>query len=237
MKNPEHTDHLVLPPNFEGRDFLLGDLHGCMDLLEDALIAATFNHRKDRIIAVGDLIDRGPRSHEALKLTQEDWFFSTLGNHEVMLLGAGHARTRALWLQNGGDWFYDLSEEEQADCTAMAAAMPAAITLELPTGGHVGVCHAEWPGDSWSGIEDTLAVDWMRHQMLWGRTVLLKHKERRDSSALLTVHGHTPLRSPTRLGTAIFLDTGCVHGGQLTLMPLADALAHPQLGTNIVQLY
>ncbi len=232
-----HVKHVVLPPNTEGRDFLLGDLHGCVDALENAMALAGFDEERDRIIAVGDLIDRGPRSHDALKLARESWFFSTLGNHEIMMLEAADKRTRMMWMQNGGEWFYDLAEAEQAVCVAIAAALPYAITLELPSGGCIGICHAEWPGEDWAQVGDILEVPWMRHQMIWGRTVLLKHKEVQDASAALTVHGHTPLKAAARLGSALFIDTGCVHGGHLTLMPVGDALKHPSLGPNRVQIY
>ncbi|WP_155860060.1 metallophosphoesterase [Kordiimonas gwangyangensis] len=237
MNNTDYRQHMVLPPNFEGRDFLLGDLHGCVDMLENAMALAHFDKARDRIICVGDLIDRGPRSHDALLLARESWFFSTLGNHEIMMLEAENPRTRAMWLQNGGEWFYELSEGEQATCLEIAAALPVAITLELRTGGSIGICHAEWPGDDWADVADLTEVPWMQHQMLWGRTVLLKHKEKADRSAALTVHGHTPLKSATRLGTALFIDTGAVLGGQLTLMPVSQALRHPALGSNIAQLY
>lgn len=237
MNTTNHAKHLVLPPNHEGRDFLLGDLHGCVDALEGAIAHAHFDKDRDRIICVGDLIDRGPRSHDALLLARESWFFSTLGNHEIMMLEAADDRTRLLWLQNGGEWFYELTEAQQAVCTAIADHLPVAITLALPSDGHIGVCHAEWPGEDWAEVDDILGVPWMRHQMLWGRTVLLKHKEQVDKSAALTVHGHTPLRSAARLGTALFIDTGCVHGGQLTLMDVTEALKHPSLGSDRVQLY
>ncbi|WP_262692880.1 metallophosphoesterase [Kordiimonas aestuarii] len=234
---PHKARHLVLPPNTGGRDFLLGDLHGCVGALEDAMIRVGFDHHRDRVIAVGDLIDRGPRSHDALKLVREPWFFSTLGNHEIMMLEAGDRRTRMMWQQNGGEWFYTLPHAEQAVCIAIAEALPYAITLEREEGGSVGICHAEWPGDNWDEVEDMLEVPWIRHQMLWGRTVLLKHKTTEDPGAALTVHGHTPLKAATRLGSALFIDTGCVHGGQLTFIEVSAALRHPQLGRNIVQLY
>ena len=58
---PDASPHLkTLPPNRAGRDFLLGDLHGMMDELTAAMQAAGFDRSRDRIISVGDLIDRGP---------------------------------------------------------------------------------------------------------------------------------------------------------------------------------
>jgi serine/threonine protein phosphatase 1 len=71
--------------NSQGRDFVIGDLHGCLDQLQDKLNSASFEpERGDRLFAVGDLVDRGPDSLGCLKLLQEPWFFSVLGNHDQM---------------------------------------------------------------------------------------------------------------------------------------------------------
>jgi serine/threonine protein phosphatase 1 len=66
-----------------GRDFVCGDIHGCFDELECELKNNHFNESCDRIFCVGDLIDRGPRSKDALEYYQKDWFRTVKGNHEV----------------------------------------------------------------------------------------------------------------------------------------------------------
>ena len=73
-------------PNVDGRDFVVGDLHGCYDELICLLEHVHFNYEQDRVFCVGDLIDRGPKSEDCLKLLREPWFFSSLGNHESMYL-------------------------------------------------------------------------------------------------------------------------------------------------------
>ncbi|MGD0959147.1 MAG: metallophosphoesterase [Methylomonas sp.] len=75
-----------LPENKVGKDYVIGDLHGCYELLERLLDAVNFDMKTDRLFAVGDLIDRGPDSLRCLGLLSEPWFFSVLGNHELMLL-------------------------------------------------------------------------------------------------------------------------------------------------------
>ena len=49
-----------LPENTQGRDFLIGDLHGYYQALMQALEEVAFDPDTDRLISVGDLIDRGP---------------------------------------------------------------------------------------------------------------------------------------------------------------------------------
>jgi serine/threonine protein phosphatase 1 len=75
-----------LPTNTQGRDYVIGDLHGCTDLLDKLLAAVEFDKSKDRLFSVGDLIDRGPDSLSCLELLLEPWFFAVMGNHELMLL-------------------------------------------------------------------------------------------------------------------------------------------------------
>lgn len=48
------------PKNEGGRDFVIGDLHGCLEEFRDLLQQLQFNRERDRMFSVGDLIDRGP---------------------------------------------------------------------------------------------------------------------------------------------------------------------------------
>ncbi len=76
----------TMPANVEGRDFVVGDLHGCFDELSKLLIHVDFDPKKDRLFATGDLMDRGPKDEECLALLNKSWFFPVLGNHEDLML-------------------------------------------------------------------------------------------------------------------------------------------------------
>lgn len=75
-----------LPENTRGKDYVIGDLHGCYSLLERLLTAVNFDTSQDRLFSVGDIIDRGPDSLRCLELLKEPWFFAVQGNHELMML-------------------------------------------------------------------------------------------------------------------------------------------------------
>ena len=45
--------------NTNGRDFFVGDIHGCFYLLDEAMLRVGFDERGERRVSVGDLIDRG----------------------------------------------------------------------------------------------------------------------------------------------------------------------------------
>lgn len=220
--------HLRLPENNNGRDFFMGDPHGRLDAVLLALDEVKFEPQTDRVICVGDLIDRGPNSYELLKLTRQPWFFSVRGNHETMLLETRDSVSLANWLENGGSWFIELGGEEALDAYALARALPLAISLDTPDGRTVGVCHADWPGDDWSTIREAMKDGYILNEILWGRKTARDRRIPKDKSAALTVHGHTPMDNPKRIGSALFIDTGCVYGGKLTLIELNDALAFPE---------
>lgn len=75
-----------LPANVRGRDFVVGDLHGCKKALDRLLQLVEFDRSVDRLISVGDLVDRGPQSLECLLLLKASWFHAVMGNHEQLLL-------------------------------------------------------------------------------------------------------------------------------------------------------
>lgn len=79
---------LKLFANYHGRDFIIGDIHGCYRALMALLDSVKFDPLVDRLFSVGDLIDRGPDSEKCLQLIFEPWFFMVKGNHESIFCDA-----------------------------------------------------------------------------------------------------------------------------------------------------
>ncbi len=219
--------HLHLPQNTRGRDFFMGDAHGRLDAVLVALGETGFDPQTDRLISVGDLVDRGNNSYELLKLTKQPWFYAVRGNHEAMLLETNDHFSLVHWLMNGGNWFLELGGEAAIESYALAVNLPTAITVDIKGGKTIGICHAEWPGDNWADIEDVMTDKLLVNHMLWGRSILKDMRVKTDATATLTIHGHTPMEHPIKLGSALFIDTGCVFGGPITLMDIETALAWP----------
>ena len=220
-------EHIRLEANRRGRDFLLGDLHGMYDAFMEALRGRDFDPARDRVISVGDLVDRGPDSERCLALLEEPWFIAVRGNHEEMMIAALlEGRERARWYLNGGAWIEDADEAAiAARLVALRERLPLALTLDLPDGRRVGVCHAEYPRRDWAAVAEALADPGDRFRMLWGREIVSRGRARTVAGVALTVHGHTPLPRPLRLGNALFIDTGLVYGGPVPLFTLDEALA------------
>lgn len=106
--------------NTQGRDFVIGDLHGCIDDFKYVLNKLNFDKTRDRMFSVGDLVDRGPNSLACLDLLQEDWFHAVVGNHEMLFHDSveswnddAHevvfkkAWSVSTWMTNGGLWIED----------------------------------------------------------------------------------------------------------------------------------
>src|ERR1044072_851175 len=67
------------------RTIVVGDIHGCYDELEDMLAEVNFA-AEDRLISVGDLITKGPKSREVLdRFIAEPQFSAVIGNPDLAL--------------------------------------------------------------------------------------------------------------------------------------------------------
>lgn len=112
---------LRLKKNRKGRDFFVGDIHGMFGLLRRQLRVVGFDEEKDRLIATGDLIDRGPDSGFARTCLEKPFFYSVMGNHEhevvrnVLIDKIHPTLMRKCLALIGGDWFCDMSRDDQID--------------------------------------------------------------------------------------------------------------------------
>jgi serine/threonine protein phosphatase 1 len=87
------------------RTLALGDVHGCLNAL-NLLLANVDVRPDDRLIALGDYVDRGPDSRGVLdrliQLHETGQLVALRGNHDQMMLDARKASGRDMWLAVGG---------------------------------------------------------------------------------------------------------------------------------------
>ena len=197
----------------------IGDVHGCADLLEQAL--APYLGSGAELVFLGDLIDRSPdrdgdrRVVERVRQLQEQPDAHGLagvtvlrGNHEQMLLDALHepdaGDATELWAWNGGDpAFLPVAREHQDWLETLPLTAIRGDYLFV----HAGV-RPEVP------LSEQQADD-----LLWIRRPFLT---RNHGLPYTVVHGHT-FRSDysiTRLPHRIGIDTGAFLSGRLTALPL-----------------
>lgn len=214
------------PKNTQGRDFIVGDIHGCFGVLRRALTAADFNHTRDRLFSVGDLVDRGPSSHEAVDWLDYPWFHAVMGNHEYMALQAAVGDcNEALHRINGGDWWYALNEAERHRTALAFTELPVAIEIETATGA-VGIVHAEPVGLDWPEFTDMLVKPLAStlNFALWCRDRYTDKNVQHVAGIDRIYVGHTPVKSPLVLGNVFYIDTGAVFGRSMTLVCLDNSV-------------
>lgn len=220
--------------NRHGRDFIAGDIHGCFDQLEQALARVRFDAARDRLFAVGDLVDRGPRSHAALAWMEKSWFHSCQGNHEAMRLAPlGEQELGAWLLANGGEWWFQLDATTRERLLAVMARLPLAIEVETVQG-RIGVVHADvTPGLDWPEFTEAIERDDPRacEDAVWCRARAEGRWRRTVAGIERVVCGHTIMGdgAPHTFGNVWFIDTGAflfLPGNRLTVLP-ADALFGP----------
>ena len=69
------------------KTYLIGDVQGCFNQLQDLLEEIQFQPERDRLGFVGDLVNRGPNSLETLRfISQLRNPIIVLGNHDLHLL-------------------------------------------------------------------------------------------------------------------------------------------------------
>ncbi|MBF0589359.1 MAG: symmetrical bis(5'-nucleosyl)-tetraphosphatase [Magnetococcales bacterium] len=70
--------------------YAIGDVHGCYGSLKRLLERIHFNPQQDRLLFVGDLINRGPDSLDVVRFVQDlgERAVVLMGNHEAWIIGA-----------------------------------------------------------------------------------------------------------------------------------------------------
>ncbi|MDH5376744.1 MAG: metallophosphoesterase [Gammaproteobacteria bacterium] len=228
---------LRLSKNLKGRDFVVGDIHGHFDLLQQFLDQVQFDTKADRLISVGDLIDRGPQSLLAAQFLSYDWFYAVRGNHETLMLDslAEVPGIQDVWLQVGGNWSQFASTDELALLASMITELPWAIEIETDRG-PVGIVHADVPAElSWTELFERISSGKMNDKelntLIWSRnryrqlSLSLLYPETEPTLPVEGAHriyvGHSIVGDHQVFGNVVFLDTGAFSGGKLTIIDLA----------------
>lgn len=217
--------------NTAGRDFVVGDIHGCFDQLDATLKRHGFDPGRDRCFAVGDLVDRGANSLAVLDYLARPWFHACLGNHEDMLLHCSLANERErFWFEaNGGEWWLALDAQHRQQIHTAFAKLP--LVMEVATlHGRVGIVHADVPSNlSWPAFIKLLQQGDLdcRQEALWGRRRAKGRVRHGVPGIERVVCGHTvtPDRQIHVIENFWLIDTGAFLNeidSQLTVLPLSN---------------
>ena len=230
---------------------IVGDVHGCADELE-ALLArlgyvvtwqatgqgkdVAISHPEGRrLVFVGDLVDRGPRSPDVLRIVMgavAAGHYCVQGNHDQKLYR--HLSGRKVTVSHGLQETLDqLASEPEGFGGKVKAFLDELRSHYWLDGGALAVAHAGLKeemigrgsaavrafalyGDTTGETDDAglpVRLDWANDYR--GKTIV--------------VYGHTPTPAPQWINGTLCIDTGCVFGGELTALrwPERELVAVP----------
>ena len=191
------------------RTIIIGDIHGCFDELCD-LLELIHLQADDRVIAVGDLITKGPKNAQVLDLfIKDERFSSVVGNHDRAIRQRLRGEPVPLTRQQR-DAIQQLDHDRER-YSQFLRSLP--YMIELPN--HL-IVHA--------GIRPGVPLDEQMASDLTEIRTMGADPTRRKGTAWYEVYrgpktilfGHWPKKKPKRAQFAIGLDTACVYGGHLT---------------------
>ena len=212
--------------NENGKTFIIGDLHGCRDMLEEMLNIIPWDPQKDDLIFIGDYIDRGEDSKGVIdiliKLMESSSNVQCLmGNHESLFLDYFYGRNENSFLINGGvatlnSYRVNKKIYIPPEHISFIGALKTLIELDDYYIVHAGLM----PGIE---IEKQTIKDklWIREDFIFSDYNFGKK----------VIFGHTPFPAPYIDATKIGLDTGAVFGNKLTCIELPGEKIY-QVGTK-----
>ncbi|MGJ8651626.1 MAG: metallophosphoesterase [Opitutaceae bacterium] len=196
------------------RTIAIGDVHGCAEEFEELLDALNILE-DDRVIQVGDLINRGPDSHRVLELARIYQVEAILGNHELRLLTA-REENRPDLLKD-----YDKVTVDQLTASDWKYLEKLPKLIHQPENDTVFVHGGFIPNRPWQHqpaeiITSIQVID--KNGRAAKRSDAPNAPPWADTwiGSPFVIYGHTPRPNILERPGSIGIDTGCVYGGHLT---------------------
>ena len=197
----------------KSRVFAIGDIHGCFNAMKELIESKIQLCKEDKLIFLGDYIDRGPDSKKVLdyiiELQNNKYDIVTLcGNHESMLIDAWYdEKLKYKWIQNGGsETLLSFGTNQLKNIDSRYILFLENLNYYYGLDKYIFV-HAGF-NDS---IEDPFSD---KHSMLWNSRKGYFNPRLNDRTV---IHGHTPVtinviqKQITNNAGVINIDGGCVY--------------------------
>ena len=207
------------------RTVVVGDIHGCYVELKDLISSleenGKYNKDTDKLIFLGDYVDRGEDSRSVIKFIRDmqknnSNVIALMGNHEDMLLHYING-VDDYWTFNGCEATiksYSGFADQLTDDIAWMRTLPLYHEDEHFIYVHAGV-DVNKPIDQ----QDKETLLWIRDSFVFNRKEYYKQ----------VVFGHTPTMNLNGINKPIYtyanniaMDTGCVYGGALSALIIED---------------
>ena len=217
---------------------IIGDIHGCFDELVKLFkeLGYKVSTQPDgntiveppqgrKAVFVGDLVDRGPKVTEVLRLVMEmqkrGRALCIPGNHDLKLVRA--LRGRNVNTEHGlAESLSQLEKESDGFKAQIVEFLEGLVSHYVLDNGKLVVAHA--------GMKEELqgrASGRVREFALYGETTgetdefglpIRRNWADEYRGSAMVVYGHTPVVEPQWVNRTINIDTGCVFGGELTAL-------------------
>jgi protein phosphatase len=231
---------------------IIGDVHGCYEELStllgqlgykiedgsDGPKATSPDGRK--AVFVGDLVDRGPKIPDVLrlvmKMVNDGTALCVPGNHDMKLMRK--LKGRDVQMTHGlADSVQQLDKESPEFKQAVIKFLDDLVSHYVFDDGKLVVAHAgmkeEMQGRGSGKVRDfALYGETTGETDDYGLPVRYNWAAEYRGTAMV-VYGHTPIAEPEWLNRTINIDTGCVFGGKLTALryPERELVSVPALHT------
>ncbi|MEJ5330023.1 MAG: metallophosphoesterase family protein [Desulfobaccales bacterium] len=204
--------------------YVVGDIHGCLGHLERLLEEVNPDLSRDRLVFVGDYIDRGLSSRGVVEYLVRlkarypgDRVICLKGNHEAMFLDFLSGKDQELFLFNGGRstlreyWGENWQELPELRLPPEHEIFFRDLLPYYETPEYF-IVHA--------GVKPGVPLDQqVEEDLLWIRGEFIMCF---DDFGKKIVFGHTPFRAPLIMPNKLGIDTGAVYGNFLTCVKLPE---------------
>ena len=219
---------------------IIGDIHGCFDELHDLLLKLGYQVEINnnggnkysvtppegrRAIFLGDLVDRGPKTPDVLKLVmsmvESGSALCVPGNHDTKLMRK--LKGRDVKITHGLKESLEQLESETSEFKkSVEIFIDKLIGHFVLDDGNLVVAHAgmkeEFQGRSSGRVRDfALFGETTGETDEYGLPVRYNWAGEYRGKAMV-VYGHTPVPEAEWTNKTINVDTGCVFGGRLTAL-------------------
>ncbi len=202
--------------------FAIGDIHGCLNKIEELIGKIPADRDEDLLVFLGDYIDRGQDSREVVDFVISlkkafQTVICLMGNHERMFLNFLDGREEEMYLYNGGKCTLrnygidaiDSPEERKNKIPSEHMSFYQSLLPYYETKDYLFVHAGLMPGIE-PGKQKSDDLVWVRHEFI----------DTDYDFGKIIVFGHTPAGRPLMGKNKIGIDTGAVYGGKLTCVEL-----------------
>ncbi|QIN83519.1 polynucleotide kinase-phosphatase [Rubrobacter tropicus] len=216
---------------------IIGDVHGCLDELVELLEKLGYEVRGNegefevtppagrRAIFLGDLVDRGPKTPDVLRLVmgmvESGAALCVPGNHDAKLVRA--LRGKNVQLKYGlAETLEQLGGEPPEFAERVDSFLDRLVSHYVLDGGDLVVAHAGLK-EKFQGRASGRVRDFALFGETTGETDEFGLPVRFDWASgyrgkANVVYGHTPVPEAEWVNRTINIDTGCAFGGSLTAL-------------------